>query len=252
MRTDVFRPTVASLAFAALLIGGGAAASEGPAISLKSHVDLGDVPSLQRGAKYFANYCLGCHSLEYARYQTIADDLKMSQEQLQDIMFTTDKPFDEVKVSMPADQSKDWFGVAPPNLSLIARSKGSDYIYGYLMTFYIDESRPWGVNNLLLPGSAMPHVLWELQGFQRAHFREETDAKGNVREVFDHFEQITEGSMTPKEYAEASNDITNFLTYVAEPARLKRGGIGIGVMAFLAFFFVLALALKKEYWKDIT
>lgn len=229
----------------ALLLGATAAAvgAEGPSIDLKADVDLGDTASLQRGAKYYANYCLGCHSLEYARYKTIGEDLKLSEKQLGDIMFTTSEPYDEVKVSMPAEEAEDWFGVTPPNLTLYARSKGSDYIYKYLMTFYVDESRPWGVNNLVLEGSSMPHVLWPLQGFQKAHFTEDGE--------FDHFEQITAGSMTPEQFSEAVNDITNFLTYVAEPARLERGGIGIGVMAFLAVFFVLAYALKKEYWKDI-
>lgn len=243
---------IATRLVAALALAAGAAfAAEGPSVDLHADVDLSDTASLQRGAGYYANYCLGCHSLKYARYKTIAEDLGLTDKQLEAIMYTTDKPYDEIKVAMPADDAEEWFGVTPPNLTLYARSKGPDYIYAYLMTFYIDESRPWGVNNLMLPGSAMPHVLWEQQGFQRAVYKEEEDKRGNMHEVFDHFEQVTEGSMTAEEYAGMVNDITNFLTYVAEPARLKRGGIGAGVLVFLALFFVLALALKKEYWKDI-
>ncbi|MEO0973718.1 MAG: cytochrome c1 [Pseudomonadota bacterium] len=254
MRTNIMQRVSSNLIGAALAVvasAGVAVASEAPAVDLHADIDLKDTASLQRGAKYFANYCLGCHSLEYARYQTIADDLKMSEGQLADIMYTSDKPYDEIKVSMPADEAASWFGATPPNLTLYARSKGSDYIYAYLMSYYVDPERKWGVNNLMLPGSSMPHVLWPLQGFQIAHFEETVDANGNAREEFDHFEQVTEGSMSPQEFSQAVNDITNFLTYVAEPARLKRGGIGVGVLAFLAMFFGLTLALKKEYWKDI-
>jgi ubiquinol-cytochrome c reductase cytochrome c1 subunit len=231
----------------AALFAGTALAAEGPAIDLKADIDLNNIASLQRGAKYYANYCLGCHSLEYARYASVGKDLHLSEEQLANIMFTSEKPFDEIKVSMPAGDSKEWFGVTPPNLTLYARSKGPDYLYGYLMTFYIDESRPWGVNNLYLPGSAMPHVLWPLQGFQRAVFH--ADDAGH--EEFEGFEMVTAGALDPKEYERVVNDIVGFLTYVAEPARLKRGGIGIGVLAFLVLFFGLAYALKKESWKDI-
>jgi ubiquinol-cytochrome c reductase cytochrome c1 subunit len=234
----------------AVLAAGGAFSAEGPGLDLHADVDLSNLASLQRGAKYYANYCLGCHSLEYARYATIAEDLALSEEQLASIMFTSEKKFDEIKVSMPAEDSAEWFGVTPPNLTLYARSKGSDYIYGYLMTFYVDESRPWGVNNLYLPGSAMPHVLWPLQGFRRAVFHTEGEGR-EAHEAFEGFEQVSEGALSEAEYEQVVNDIVNFLTYVAEPARLKRGGIGVGVLVFLAVFFVLARQLKKEYWKDV-
>jgi ubiquinol-cytochrome c reductase cytochrome c1 subunit len=244
---------MANRIFTALLaafFAAGAFAAETPELGLEADIDLENLPSLQRGAQLYANYCLGCHSLEYARYASVAEDLHLSEAQLQSIMFTTDKKFDEIKVAMPADDSEDWFGVTPPNLTLYARSKGPDYLYGYLMTFYIDESRPWGVNNMYLPGSSMPHVLWPLQGFQRAVYH--TEGEGDkAHEEFEGFEVVTAGALSPEEYERVVNDIVNFLTYVAEPARLKRGGIGIAVLVFLALFGVLAYALKKEYWKDV-
>lgn len=219
---------------------------------LHANNDLTNIASLRRGARNFVNYCLGCHSASFVRYNQLAQDLQLSEEQmLNNLMFTGNRIYDTMNIAMPEGESKAWFGRTPPDLSLTGRSRGADWIYSYLMTFYVDEKAPMGSNNLILPGASMPHVLWELQGLQRAVFREELDDQNNVHKVFERFEPITEGTLSPKEYEQFARDLTNFLAYIGEPVQLKRRAMGGWVLAFLLVFFVLALLLKKEYWSDV-
>jgi ubiquinol-cytochrome c reductase cytochrome c1 subunit len=227
------------------------AAGEGPHLDA-ANIDLGDQASLQRGAKYFANYCLSCHSAKYQRYNRMAKDLGLTEDEvIKNLMFTTDKIGDTMNISMTTEQGTAWFGNPPPDLSVLIRARGVDYIYTYLRSFYLDENRPFGVNNTVFPDVAMPHVLWELQGTQKALYKSETDAKGNVHEVFEGFEPVTPGTLSAEEYDQVARDLTAFLSYVGEPIQMERKRLGMWVLLFIAVFFVLAYLLKKEYWKDI-
>lgn len=242
---------VACLVLAALWVGQASAASSGGVV-MEYKPDVGNTASLQRGAKYFANYCLGCHQAKYVRYKTLGDDLGLDQDQMADtLMFTATKIYEPMVNAMPADDSERWFGIEPPDLSLIARSRGPDWLYTYLKTFHLDDSSPVGVDNLALPGVSMPHVLWELEGFKRAVYEEEQRPSGGTREVFAGFEQVTEGALTEEEYDRVVSDLVNFMVYMGEPVQLERRRIGVYVMLFLLVFFLFALMLKKEYWKDV-
>ncbi|MFK8030253.1 MAG: cytochrome c1 [Gammaproteobacteria bacterium] len=234
------------------------ALAAGGAAGVMQHAnnELENTGSLQRGARNFMNYCVGCHSMQYVRYNRIAQDLGLDEDQVREnLIFGVDKINSTVTTAMTKEQSKAWFNAAPPDLSLTARSRGSDWIYTYLKSFYLDDSRTFGVNNKLLEGSSMPHVLWELQGFQKAVYRDEAfvDEEGQeqTRQVFDHFEMVEEGSLSPDEFSGFARDITNFMEYAAEPIKLKRQRLGMMVLAFLLVLAVLSYALKVEYWKDI-
>lgn len=230
-----------------------AAGGSGPALD-KANVDLSNKAALQRGAKMFVNYCMNCHSAKYVRYNKFVEDLGMSEEQVREnLMFGATKLGQPMTIAMDPVQASGWFGTAPPDLSLIVRAKrnGEDWLYTYLRTFYIDESRPFGMNNLVFDKVGMPHVLWELQGTQKAIFKEEKDAEGNVKMVFDRFEQVTPGSMNQQEYDQAVRDLVTFLAYTAEPVKLERQRIGLFVLLFLVLFFIVAYAMKKEFWKDV-
>ncbi len=214
--------------------------------------DVGNPASLQRGARNFVNYCLGCHTAKYVRYNRMAADLGISEEQLtKNLMFTGERPFDTIRNGMNPDDAKRWFGVAPPDLSLVARSRGTDYVYTFLRSFYVDASRSTGVNNLMLPGTAMPHVLWELQGEQEVVWEGKMDAQGNASKHFKEFKSVKPGKLAPEEFDGFVRDTVNFLDYIAEPVQLKRQSLGYRVIAFLLFFTLLAYLLKKEYWKDV-
>ncbi len=236
----------------ALFIPAAFAAGGGSGIVMESHNDVGNIASLQRGARNFVNYCLGCHSAKFVRYNRVARDLGISEEDLAKyLMWTAEKPHETMDVAMPADDAARWFGRTPPDLSLIARSRGVDWLYTYLMTFYVDESAVFGANNLMLPGASMPNVLWELEGRKEAVFEETVDDEGNSHEEFVEFRQLTEGSLSPEEFDQFATDLVNFLDYMGEPMQLKRQSLGIRVIAYLLVFFLLALALKKEFWKDV-
>lgn len=232
--------TAASLALAA---GG-----EGPQ-ELEAHVNLGNKTALQRGAQLFVNYCLSCHSAQYMRYHRMAVDLGIPEEVVEDnMMFTTDKIRQTMQVAMrPADAEK-WFGVAPPDLSVIARSRGADWLYSFLNGFYADEGRPTGVNNLYFPDTAMPHVLAELQGVQRRVEAAGDEHGGHGGATL---ELAAPGRMDPEEYRRATRDLVSFLVYVGEPAKLVRYRIGFWVIAFLLVLFVVTWLTKREYWKDV-
>jgi ubiquinol-cytochrome c reductase cytochrome c1 subunit len=215
-------------------------------------IDLSDKASLQRGAKYFVNYCLSCHSAKYQRYNRMAKDLELTDEEVIDnLMFTTDKIGETMNIAMTEEQGTDWFGNPPPDLSVLIRARGVDYIYTYLRSFYLDEKRPFGVNNTVFPDVGMPHVLWELQGTQKAVYRIEKDKAGNDVEVFDHFEPVTSGTLSAEEYDQVARDLTAFLSYIGEPIQMERKSLGVWVLLFIAVFFVLSYLLKKEYWKDV-
>lgn len=210
------------------------------------YINLTDKASLQRGARLFVNYCLSCHNAAYMRYRRMAKDLDISEELLKEnLMFVGDKPGDLMRTTMPADYAKDWFGVVPPDLTLVARVRNPDWIYTYLRSFYLDEGSPSGWNNSLFQNVAMPHVLFGLQGNQRLVGKSgENDGKPVFR-----LEQP--GTMAPEEYDNAMKDLTNFLVYLGEPIKLDRYLIGVFVMMFLGGLLVLSYLLKKEYWKDL-
>lgn len=236
--------------FAILGVGSGALAATSDVDLEPAGNDVGNKASLQRGARNFMNYCAGCHSAKYVRYNSIARDLELSEDEvIENLMFNAEKIFETIQTSMPADDAKRWFGKTPPDLSLMARSKGTDYIYNFLQGFYIDEQSPTGVDNLYLAGTSMPHVLWELQGFQDAVFEEGGD-DGALH--FDRFEQVTAGSMSAEQYDEFVRDTVNFLEYISEPVRSTRRVLGVWVLMYLIFFFIVASMLKKQIWKDVS
>jgi ubiquinol-cytochrome c reductase cytochrome c1 subunit len=233
------------------IFGAGTAwCEEGEVALLQSGTDIKNIESLQRGARNFMNYCSGCHSLKYLRYNRMAADLQIPESELPNLMFTSEKPFDGINSALPAD-AEGWFGKLPPDLSLIARARGGDYIFSFLKGFYADKSRIWGVNNLYLPNAAMPHILYSLQGSQKPVFKNIPDGAGSARMVLTGVEPMTPGAMKPEEYDQFVRDITNFLEYAAEPIKAKRQSMGVFVMLFLLVFFVLAYLMKKEYWKDV-
>lgn len=247
-----------SLCLGALLIGSlltGLSpvwASGGTVPADRPENDVGNIGSLQRGARNYVNYCLGCHSAKYVRYNRLAADIGITEDQLiNNLMFVTERPQDTMLVSMPPDDAQRWFGQTPPDLSLIARSRGTQFLYNFLRSFYVDESGPTGVNNLVLQNVGMPHVLWELQGMQRAVFEDEIDEDGHVRAVFTHFEPVSEGKMSAEEYDQFVRDLVNFLEYIGEPNQLKRRQIGVWVLIYLLVFGIFAYALKNEIWKDV-
>jgi len=211
-------------------------------------IDLTDLPALQRGAQLFMNHCSGCHGLKYERYETLAKDLgivdidgKVLEDLIKkDLMFVGEKMSDPIRTAMTKEDGANWFGVAPPDLSLVARSRGADWLYSYLRSFYRDEKRPWGVNNLVFPDVGMPHVLLELQGMQV-----KTDDHNAPLKL------IHPGQLTPAQYDQAIHDLVNFLVYVGEPMQETRKRVGVWVLLFLGVFFIFALLLKKEYWKDV-
>jgi ubiquinol-cytochrome c reductase cytochrome c1 subunit len=211
--------------------------------------DPDNINSLQRGARNFMNYCSGCHSAKYVRFNTLGRDLNLSEDQLIDnLMFSAEKTFETIQANMPQDQAARWFGQPPPDLSLMARARGTDYVYNFLKGFYLDPSSPSGVDNRVLAGTSMPNVLWELQGLQSAVFS--TDENGTRH--FEHFEQTTPGSMSAEDFDEFVRDTTNFLAYISEPIRSTRRVLGVWVLMFLVFFWIIASMLKKQIWKDVT
>lgn len=244
----------------ALVLGAGAvSANEGghAGWEREAGTEPGNLPSLQRGARNFMAYCSGCHSLKFMRYSRLAEDLKIPDDQRDKYLVRPGEKFtDYIHTSMPEKDATEWFGKAPPDLSLVTRSRGSDWVFNFLTTFYADPaSRQTGVNNLMLPGTAMPHVLASVQGVQNAVWVNEEhpgpDGKPITTRVFEKFEPGIVGSMTPEQYDEFARDTVNFLQYVGDPTQLEREGLGIWVVLFLLMFTGVAYLLKKEYWKDV-
>lgn len=214
--------------------------------------DVGNLASLQRGARNFVNYCLGCHSLKYMRYSQIAEDLALTEDDLRaNLMFTGTRVFDPVISALSAEQGRIWFGNSPPDLSLIARSRGPDYVFTFLRAFYEDPSRPTGVNNAVLPGTAMPHVLAPLQGLQRPRFETHAGTDGQETRVLVGLEPGVAGDLPAAAYDSFVRDTVAFLEYVSEPHKAKREALGVWVVLFLLMFAAFAWFLYKEYWKDV-
>jgi ubiquinol-cytochrome c reductase cytochrome c1 subunit len=218
----------------------------------KADVDLHNQASLQNGAKLFVNYCLSCHSAAYMRYNRMGKDLGLTDEQVKNnLMFAADKVGDTMTVAMPESDAKKWFGTKIPDLTVVARSRGADWLYTYLRTFYLDPSRPWGVNNATFKDVGMPHVLWELEGLKKPVYETSTDHEGNETKHIVKYEMVQPGKLSEAEYDNAVRDLVNFMVYMGEPAKLSRYYIGVWVLLFLALLFVVSYAMKKEFWKDV-
>lgn len=211
-------------------------------------IDLADKASLKRGAQIYAQYCQSCHSAKHMRYSRLAEDLELSEDEVvSDIVVGDRTIYDSMTTAMRSDEAGKWFlGAKPPDLSLVARSRGPEWLYTYLRGFYLDESRPFGVNNIVYKDVAMPNVLWKLQGNRKAVFRSEGEHK-----VLDRLKNVDPGQMSEKQFDDSMRDLVNFLVYVGEPTRMERVSTGKYVLLFLFFFFNLAYLLKKEFWKDI-
>ena len=241
--------------------GPAAAAEHGGAHGEAEHVDwqawkagnqIGDKASLQRGAANFANYCASCHSIKYLRYERMAKDLHISDELLRKTLLPAGaKPTDYMMASVAAADGEAWFGRAPPDLSLITRSKGSDYVYQFLKGFYVDDTRITRSNNLALPGAAMPAVLSDLEGVKAVVFAAGGDAGHGGGIPVQRFEQVAPGALTAAQYDSFVRDTVNYLDYAGEPSQIERGDLGIWVLLFLLMFTGLAWMLKKEYWRDV-
>ncbi len=214
--------------------------------------DVSDTESLQRGARNFMNYCSGCHSAKYVRFNRMGRDLGLTEEQLiENLMFNAEVPHDTIQRTMRDEDAIRWFGKPPPDLSVTPRSRGINYVFTFLQSFYVDPESPTGVDNVLLPGTSMPDVLWEMQGYQKAIFEEHESEEGTEL-IFERFEAVTDGNMSDEEFQTFVRDTVNFLDYMSEPAQLKRKAIGVWVLMFLAVFLVLSYMLKKQIWKDVS
>ena len=249
------------LATLALLAGApGVRAAEGGVAWDKFPTDrVTDLAALQNGAKLFVNYCLNCHSASFMRYNRMRD-IGLSEDQIKkNLMFATEKVGETMQVALDPKQAKSWFGATPPDLTVIARSRaghdgtGADYLYTYLRTYYRDDTKATGWNNLVFPSVGMPHVLWELQGQRNAKFVEEKDPHDESKTVhkFAGYEQIAPGKLTPAQYDLAVADLVAFLQWMGEPAQNQRVRLGVWVLIFLAFFTVIAWRLNAAFWKDV-
>ena len=216
----------------------------------------GDMAALQNGAKVFVNYCLNCHSASYMRYNRLKD-IGLSDDQVREnLLFTADKGGEPMRIAMQRAEAKQWFGAAPPDLTVIARARasefgsGADWLYTYLRTFYRDDSRPTGWNNVVFSNVGMPHVLWELQGEREPQY-ETRKVHGHDTQVLTGWKQITPGTMTPLQYDQAMGDLVGYLQWMAEPAQNTRIRVGVWVLIFLGFFTVIAWRLNAAFWKDV-
>ena len=236
----------------------GAQAAGGDTIAWDKAPDRSnDMAALQHGAKLFVNYCLNCHAATHVRYNRLKD-IGLTEAQIKDnLLFTTDKVGEPMKIAMDAKQGKDWFGGNPPDLTLVARSRsaigqgsGSDYLYTYLRSYYRDATKVTGWNNLAFPSVAMPHALWELQG-ERRPIMEQRLVHGHKTDIFKGWEQVAPGRMSPLEYDEAVGDLVGYLRWMAEPSRNQSVQIGFWVVLFLSFFVVIAWRLNAAYWKHV-
>jgi|SRR5579883_1133443 len=224
--------------------------------SWTANANVTDIASLQRGARDFVGYCLGCHSLRYERWSRLGEDLDIPKDLLvKDLIPPGETPAGYIVSPMIESDAEKWFGKAPPDLSLMARARGTDYLYQYLKTFYVDSDRATGANNMAFPQSAMPDIVSPLEGLKIPVYKtiEERGADGKVvtEQVFDHFKQIAPGSMTPQQFDQFVHDLVNFLDYVGDPQRAMRHAMGVWVVLFLLVFTWLAWLLKREFWKDV-
>jgi ubiquinol-cytochrome c reductase cytochrome c1 subunit len=242
----------------ALGVSVGAQASGGDTIAWdKAPVKTNDLASLQNGAKLFVNYCLNCHSAAFMRFNRLKD-IGLSEQQIKDnLLFTTDRVGETMKAAIDPKQAKEWFGANPPDLTVIARAKaghggtGADYLYTYLRTYYRDDTKATGWNNLVFPSVGMPHVMWELQGERKPIF-EEREEHGHTTQVFTgKWQQVKPGTMTAQQYDHAVGDLVNYLQWMGEPAQNTRVRVGVWVLLFLLGFTLIAWRLNAAYWKDV-
>ncbi|MEL0069113.1 MAG: cytochrome c1 [Gammaproteobacteria bacterium] len=276
-----------ALAFALLAVGINVLAAGGSVTTLPAKINSKDTISLQRGAQTYMNYCLACHSMQYMRYDTLVEYLHIPEEIVeQNLMFSGDKVTDHITNTVPAAQAQAWFGKVPPDLTLVARVRGADWLYTYMKSFYQDPDRPFGVNNTVFKDVGMPHVLSPLQGMQiktaaaadlqnkiaaanvamayaqqegnsseistqRAIINESTAAVEALKMSGEYFELASEGSLTAEEYDTVIRDLVNFLDFAGEPGKVDRHALGVKVIIFLLVFFMFAYFLKQEYWKDV-
>lgn len=276
-----------SLVAAVLGLSANLMAAGGGGTLLESNIDPKDKISLQKGAQTYMNYCLACHSMQYMRYDALVEHLEIPAEIVEkNLMFSGEKVTDHITNTMPADQAQAWFGKVPPDLTLVARVRGADWLFTYLKSFYADESRPFGVNNTVFKDVGMPHVLAELQGnqvksktaielndkiatanialavaqkegnsseadSQSAIIAEATNTLEELKANGTYFELATPGSLSAEEYDVVVRDLVNFMDFAGEPGKVERHALGVKVIIFLLIFFVFAYFLKKEYWKDI-
>lgn len=240
------------------LVPGLVFASEG-GFPLERAPERHDLASLQNGAKLFINYCLNCHSASAMRYNRLRD-LGLSEEQIKNnLLFSQDKVGGMMTTAMRPDDAKAWFGAVPPDLSVIARAKsspagtGADYLYTYLRTFYKDDTRPTGWNNMVVPNVAMPHAMWQLQGVRTAKFVEEKDPHDASKTIhkFAGFEQVAPGELNSRDFDTATADLVAYLSWMAEPAQEQRKRLGVIVLLFMSVFAFLAWRLKASYWKEV-
>lgn len=216
-----------------------------------ANINPDDEQSLQRGARLFVNYCLSCHSAELMRYERIGKDLGIKEKLVsENLVFTGGKVSDLMMVATADADAIEWFGTVPPDLTVIARARGVDWLYTYMRTFYLDDTKITGVNNLVFPDVGMPHVLWELQGWQKPVIRTAKDDR-NREVTTTELELVEPGLLTPEEYDRSMRDLVNFLDYMAEPVKHERKALGVKVIVFLLVFLVLAYLLKKDYWRDV-
>ncbi|HET7306720.1 MAG TPA: cytochrome c1 [Gammaproteobacteria bacterium] len=248
----MMKRTLIALSLLALTPALAFAAEEGSIPMQPAHTDLANRASLQRGAKYFVNYCMGCHELKYVRFKRVAEDLQIPKTAMMKyLIMGSDASYTSMMTNAMPNAAAKWFGKTPPDLSVIARLRGADWIYNYLQDFYLDPSRPTGTNNLLLPNAAMPDVLWQLQGLQQAQFKTIKDADGRSHREFAGFKQATKGELTPAQFQRVVHDIANFLVYVGEPDALSRTDVGWAAIIFILVLLGLCYALKREIWRDV-
>lgn len=246
---------ITALSLVVSLVGGAHAA--GSDFPLEKAPQLtNDLSALQNGAKLFINHCLSCHSAAFMRYNRLRD-IGLTEKQIKEnLMFATDKVGDTMKATIDPKQAKEWFGKNPPDLTLVARSRasgagsGADYLYTFLRTFYRDETKPTGWNNMAFPNAGMPHVMWEMQGERRPVFNSVTEHGKEVKK-FTGWEQVTPGTLSPAEFDRATGDLVAFMQWMAEPAQNTRVRLGVWVLLFLALFTVVAWRLNAAFWKDI-
>jgi len=247
---------LALVLLASLLLASTAQAATGGIAWDKAPNKTNDLPALQNGAKLFVNYCLNCHSAAFMRYNRLKD-IGLTEQQIKDnLLFATDKVGETMKASIDPKQAKDWFGGNPPDLTVIARSRagpqgsGADYLYTYLRTYYRDETKATGWNNMAFPGVAMPHVLWELQGVREPQFQT-ISSHGSDAQVFKGWTQLSPGTMTPLEFDQSIADLVAYLQWMGEPAQNTRVRIGVWVLLFLGIFSFVAWRLNASFWKNV-
>lgn len=239
------KPFAVLISLSALLSFAAPVFAAGGGALMHADVNVRDTAAIQRGARLFVNYCLSCHSASYMRYNRLAEDLGLDEDVVMDnLVFADVKIGETMDIAMQPEDAEAWLGKVPPDLSLHSRSRGADWLYTYLMTFYQDESGSW--NNRVLPNASMPHVFWQLQGIQKPVY-----ASQDGQDVVDHLVLAEPGLQTPEEYERTVRDLVTFMEYLGEPAKLVRKDVGIWVLLFLAAFALLAYALKAEYWRDV-